>query len=61
MMAVHVYQSYLTGHWIVDRNGTKSYPGSCREGYRKLPDALVAAWGWVQEHPKTYNDVVVQR
>lgn len=61
MIAVHVYQSALTGHWLVDKHGTRQCPGDCRVGYRKQADALTEAWAVVQQSPSLYNDVVVQR
>lgn len=34
-----VYQSDLTGHWIVDEFGTKENPGSRRQAWRSKEDA----------------------
>ena len=61
-MNVHVYQSPLTGHWIVDKTGTRDRPGRTqRQGWRRLPDALVCAWEWVAEQPNIFTGVAVQR
>jgi hypothetical protein len=60
-MIVNVYQSDLTGHWIVDKHGTKENPGSARQGWRSLHDALAYAWTWVTGMPNIYKDVRVQR
>ena len=38
-----VYQSTLTGHWIVDEYGSKEHPGSKRQGWRNHKDALADA------------------
>ena len=45
MAEINVYQSELTGHWIVDQGGTKERPGSPerRQGFRQHADALAEA------------------
>lgn len=59
-MDIHVYQSALTGHWLVDLHGTKGSPSRQREGFKEKPVALAEAWRLVAEKPHTYKDVVVQ-
>lgn len=59
-MNVNVYQSSLTGHWLVDKHGSKQHPGHDREGFRDKWDALTSAWSMVADMPSLYANVVVQ-
>lgn len=60
-MNIHVYQSELTGHWIVDKHGTKTYPSTARQGWRHKHDAIAYAWTWVTGMPSLYKNVWVER
>lgn len=58
-MNIHVYQSPVTGHWLVDKYGTRDRPSTWRQGWRSKVDALAGAWGLVAERPGRFDGVVV--
>jgi hypothetical protein len=54
---IHVYKSKLTGHWIVDKSGTKERPGYypwSREGFRHWEDAIAWAFIYADERPRQW-------